>query len=194
MKHHRLPGKTAGTLLLLAGIALCWISCETAGQQCYVPVSVTVRNNFKVYWDSLYAIPDAIVNGDTTFVYEWRVDTRDTLFAAPQLQVIGEDSAFLITGAENATAIQALLNPARDSIRYAFGPNATIDTLAYTDTITFYYTANVHFISNACGYTYYYTLQQIKSTNHYIDSISLINNSVTQEAQRVHAWIMVKRN
>jgi predicted nucleic-acid-binding Zn-ribbon protein len=47
------------------------------------------------------------------------------------------------------------------------------------DTLRFQYQRNLNFLSNACGYTYFYTLTSVTTTHHLIDSIVVANNSVT---------------
>ncbi len=59
------------------------------------------------------------------------------------------------------------------------------------DTVTFYYTSSVHFISNSCGYTNYYNLDSVHSTKNVLDSISVVNPAVTnnQTLQAKHVLL-----
>jgi hypothetical protein len=85
----------------------------------------------------------------------------------------------------------ALLSPYTDSTRWYIIPNdSTLGNIAdEADTITFYHTNTLNFISNACGYVYYFTLTSVKTTYHSIDSISLVNTSVDNNASTQHLRI-----
>lgn len=82
----------------------------------------------------------------------------------------------------------ALLSPFIDSTRWYLAPDS-FTTVEQIDTITFYHSKELNFISNACGYVYYYTLNSVKTTYHSIDSISLINSSVDNNASTQHIKI-----
>lgn len=47
------------------------------------------------------------------------------------------------------------------------------------DTISLWYSSNISFISKACGYSYIHTIESLKFTRHKIDTILIINESVT---------------
>jgi hypothetical protein len=66
------------------------------------------------------------------------------------------------------------LDPQSDSCTYFMRP----DSLSQAgDTLRFRYTRKLQFLSNACGYTYFFSLQSVTATNSAIDSVR-INNSV----------------
>lgn len=68
-----------------------------------------------------------------------------------------------------------LMSPITDSCRYSLQP----DTASIVkDTLTFYYKRKLQFLSNACGYTYYFSLLNINTTNHLIDSVKINNADV----------------
>ena len=46
------------------------------------------------------------------------------------------------------------------------------------DTITISYSSEAKFLSNACGYTFYYSISGIVSTNNSIDNILIIDSDV----------------
>jgi hypothetical protein len=90
-----------------------------------------------------------------------------------------------------------LLSPHADSTRWLlipdrFNPDDSADVatpVEFYDTLTFYHTKELNFISNACGYVYYYTLTNVTTTYHSIDSISLLNNTVDNNANTQHIRI-----
>jgi hypothetical protein len=49
------------------------------------------------------------------------------------------------------------------------------------DTLTFFYQKQLKFISNACGYTDFFSLDSVHSTHNSIDSIIILNRSVTND-------------
>jgi hypothetical protein len=87
----------------------------------------------------------------------------------------GENSKFSLT-----------LNPLKDSCRWFVMPDSATKV---RDTITFRYQKTVHFLSNACGYIYYYTLGSVVATNHLIDSVIISNYEVTSDAKLEHVKI-----
>jgi hypothetical protein len=82
----------------------------------------------------------------------------------------------------------ALLSPLVDSTRWILAPDS-VTTTDQVDTITFYHTKSLNFISNACGYVYYFTLSSVRTTYNSIDSISLTNTSVDNNANTQHLRI-----
>lgn len=82
------------------------------------------------------------------------------------------------------------LSPVSDSCRWIFAPDTTTGTPA--DTITFKYNRQLEFISNACGYTYFYGLTGVTSTNRNIDSIIIKNTSVTNNVNNSHLQVFIR--
>lgn len=82
------------------------------------------------------------------------------------------------------------LSPVSDSCRWIFAPDTTTGTLA--DTITFKYNRQLEFISNACGYTYFYGLTRVTSTNRNIDSIIITNTTVTNNVNNSHLQVFIR--
>ncbi len=85
-------------------------------------------------------------------------------------------------------SFSALLSPFKDSTRWYLLPDS-LTTIDQVDTITFYHSKTLNFISNACGYVYYYNISSVKTTYNSIDSISLINNSVDNNVNTQHIKI-----
>jgi len=47
------------------------------------------------------------------------------------------------------------------------------------DTLNIWYSSFPHLISKECGYTFYHNLDSVRTTNHLISSVSIINKSIT---------------
>lgn len=65
------------------------------------------------------------------------------------------------------------LNPSTNSCSYTMIINDS------TETITINYNPELEIISQACGYSYFFDIQSVSSTNSIIDSIIVQNNKVT---------------
>lgn len=61
------------------------------------------------------------------------------------------------------------------------------------DTLSFYYQRKLKFLSNACGYAYFYSLDSVRYSNVFntIDSILITNNSVTNDVNTKHLKIYI---
>lgn len=82
------------------------------------------------------------------------------------------------------------LSPVSDSCRWIFAPDTTVGT--QLDTILLKYTRQLEFISNACGYTYFYGLTSVTSTKRNIDSIIITNTSVTNNVNNSHLQVFIR--
>ena len=71
------------------------------------------------------------------------------------------------------------LSPVADSCQWMVRAD-TVSTRPY-DTMTFYYQRQVTFLSNACGFTNFYSLDSVHTTHSSIDSVILTNRSVTND-------------
>lgn len=75
------------------------------------------------------------------------------------------------------------LSPLQDTCRYYIQPDSAVSLM---DTLTFRYTRRLQFLSNACGYAYFFNLQQVLFTKHMIDSVRINNFDVTNNASIEH--------
>lgn len=112
----------------------------------------------------------------------YQVDTSgsviDSVLPSPLWVALTPDS---LIGAlyTNSSEFYLLLSSVDDSCSYVLQPDTSIATV---DTITFYYDRQLQFLSNACGYTYYFNLKSISTTFHNIDSVKLNNTEVNSDA------------
>ena len=72
-----------------------------------------------------------------------------------------------------------------DSCRWLFSTDSAGFTTQQFDTLDFYYQRKLQFLSNACGYTYFYVLNSVKLLKNAglsaIDSVLITNASVTND-------------
>jgi predicted nucleic-acid-binding Zn-ribbon protein len=160
--------------LILAGLA----SCESKDPECYEPINVTAKSVFKIR-DSI-AIVDSLTKRDTILV-----TYRDSIMRSPAMYSIDVDSQYNLLG-YNSSVLGVPLNPATDSMRYII---KTDTAAAVSDTISFYYRPVLHFISNNCGYTYYYTLDSVHLTKNALDSFSMTSTNVNNEGKTEHVML-----
>ncbi|MCF8451232.1 MAG: hypothetical protein K9G49_15265 [Taibaiella sp.] len=81
------------------------------------------------------------------------------------------------------------LSPLADTCLWAFAPDTAAGSMF--DTITLRYNRQLQFVSNACGYSYFYNLLSVQSTNHSIDSILITNTSVTNDVKKSHLQVYI---
>ena len=158
-------------LLCLMALA----SCNPDSQECYVPKPVTAQIGFTII-DTIFAKDQ--LGRDSIYV-----SVRDTPLNYPSMLSLGNDTVIRFMGVYKGTQLPVMFNPETDSIRYRFQPDSTQQIF---DTVTLHYDHNYHFISNACGYTYYYNINRVKITHHLLDSARIATPSVTQSAQDKH--------
>ena len=85
------------------------------------------------------------------------------------------------------------LSPQADSCRYVLQSD-TAAGLTVLDTLTFRYSRRTQFLSNACGYTYFFTLDTVITTTNALDSVRLTTTlDVTNEADAEHIRIFYAR-
>ena len=162
-------------LLLLPALAL-WASCTQQRQPCLTPktASLLIETMHKltdtgtVFSDS--ALPSAVFTPLTVN------PKKQTRFLYP----LG--SSFAISLSPDTTFSQWLFSS--DTLLYA---------AKIIDTVSFYYTRQLQFLSNACGYTYFYTLDSVLTTHFIIDSLHITNTSVTNNVNTKHLQVFIRR-
>ena len=83
------------------------------------------------------------------------------------------------------------LSPVTDSCQWLMSTDST--TFPF-NTLSFYYKRKLQFLSNACGYTYFYSLDSVHFTHGQdIDSILITNSSVTNNVNTKHLKIYIRR-
>ncbi|MBL7719472.1 MAG: hypothetical protein JNL72_11590 [Flavipsychrobacter sp.] len=158
-------------LLLCMALGVAVLSCTQQRSPCFEPKIVSV------------ALGTYRLAGDTVEVDTFLTDPEFICIDTPLRQTISAKNRF-----------SALLSPFVDSTRWLIIPHYDDSTAPATlpeayDTLTFYHSQKLTFISNACGYAYYYTLTGVKTTYNSIDSILITNNSVDNNASTQHVKI-----
>jgi hypothetical protein len=108
---------------------------------------------------------------DTTFA--------DSVLVNLNLATINDSLIYLYYGSKNVVNFFARLSPKTDSCVYIIQPDSAVNSL---DTIQFFYGRRLQFISNGCGYTYFFTLDSTHYSRHNIDTIRIVNHDVTTDA------------
>jgi hypothetical protein len=173
----------------IIGFILLFAACKPKDPDCY---QSTLVLNFSQFKERHLDTVTITIDSSSTFV-DTIQKVADSIMPAPEMLVLDEDSAYSVSGKE-VVKLPCPFNPAKDSIRYRFRAD-TSDT--QYDTLTFFYTSTPHFINNNCGYTYYYNLDRVKSTNHVLDSSYIISPSLTDDntnkAQNANVIFYFKR-
>ena len=154
--------------LLIAFMALCciaWASCKQERAICLTPKTA----NFTV--ETMHIT----FAGDTAFVDTALASARFVNLPRVDTLISSQASTFTIS-----------LSPDTPYCQWLFKSD-TLKTVY--DTLTMFYKRNLQFLSNACGYTFFYNLDSVHCT-HYslqtpqfsIDSVHIVNPSVTNNA------------
>lgn len=134
------------------------MSCSIDRDPCLLPTTTSMRLGTYQVVDSNGAVID-------TFL--------------PKPIWIAIDSNRGIQFADKTAKYSLQLSSVTDSCRYAIQPDSA---LAFFDTLIFYYDRHLQFLSNSCGYTYYFSLKNIRTTYHQIDSVKISNAEVNSDA------------
>lgn len=162
-------------IVLLLIIAIWGFSCKKSEPECFAPRSVSAQIGFMVI-DTVVGV-DSFNRPDTT------IRIADTGLYYPTLISLEQDTNIVFMGERAADRLPCFLNPATPSISYVFQPNRDN---AQKDTITISYEPYEHFISNACGYTYYYNIKDVQYTRNILDSVLINDANVRSAAQQRH--------
>ena len=162
----------------LLACAACFLlaACEAGRDPCLQPQNVAVQLHF----------------------YQKAADTgstfRDTLLPNMLLNPLDNPAVYTVNGVKNVAAYTIRLSPLDDVCRWYLQPDSARPDRR--DTITFAYQRKLHFISNACGYTYYFNLSDVRpsgrvlgDTIHSIDSIVIADREVNGDAGKEHLKI-----
>ncbi|WP_123985265.1 DUF6452 family protein [Taibaiella soli] len=168
-----------GVIMLLLTLGL--VACETQRDPCLTPTTVYVRAGAYRFADTGTAVLD-------TFLLNPILGPADS----PQKGYSAGQNV-------NKFYNEITLNPTVDSCSWYFVPDSAY--LDRRDTITFYYYRQLKFISNACGYTYYYSINNVKSTRHgfadnihAIDSVVLSSGTINGNANIENLKIYIHKN
>ncbi|WP_276134384.1 DUF6452 family protein [Polluticoccus soli] len=165
--------KPGQILLLILILSVVFVACEQERDPCLQPRTVSTRILFQkalesdtgvIVSDS--ALPNAIVGVPDS----------------PGRLIIGQ------TG-KRLTLLPIVLSPHADSTRIYIIPDSAKTGPFDVDTVTFYYQRRLAFISTACGYTYHYFLNGLRTTNNNIDSAIITTPDVNDNVNIRHVKI-----
>src|SRR6185312_482741 len=129
-------------------IALCgilWAACKQQRQPCLTPKTVNL------------SVETMHLPTDTSTVF------FDTILPTALFTAFTKNGFQPFISRQQQFQFSLTLSPDTEFCQWAF----TIDTLGtIVDTLSFYYQRDRQFLSNACGYTYFYTLDSITSKGH----------------------------
>lgn len=165
-------------LAIVAGIILI-ASCESKEPGCYQPTTVSMVCGFQKRDTQI--VKDTVTINPLVMVDRITYRFSDSVMPAPQMKVLKEKIPLSVNGNKGSTQLGIAFNQANDSITYTFRPDTNI---AVFDTITFFYTSTLHFISNNCGYNYYFNITNVKHTTNMLDSLGYVNRNVTDANKR----------
>lgn len=157
-------------VLLLAFMGISWLACTQQRQPCLTPKIASL------------IIETIHLTSDTATI---PVDT-----ALPH-------AVFISMPANDS--FKGTIYPLQSVFTLSLSPDSTICRWEFTtdsfqhsyDTLTFYYQRNLQFLSNACGYTYFYTLDTVVTTHLIIDSVHILNRAVTNNVNTKHLKIFI---
>lgn len=160
-------------LFFLIGILMLTFapSCKKQDVMCYQPTEATMRVGFgqRLILD-VDTFIDSVLVDTTLFMY------RDTLL--PYLQAHFDDgrNAFTVIAGEGTNALTLLLNPNTTSTRYMVSYDTTSGIV---DTVTITYNTVPVFISNDCGFTNFYNIENVEIASSSVDSMHIPEREVT---------------
>lgn len=93
----------------------------------------------------------------------------------PAARWIAIDAQAVLLFPPRTARFSLTLNPNADSTRFILQPDSASLSI---DTVTFFYNRSLQFLSNACGYTYFYTMRNVTHTRYNIDSVRINNDEV----------------
>lgn len=161
-----------------------------------------IRKTWGVFWISLIALscaqerPPCLVPQDVWVrvgCYRWDQNAegrgeQDSFLLHPLYGYVDSGAVFLLE--PRTSKFSLLLSPHEDQTAvWLLGDSSRIGDPFHRDTIEFHYQRRLHFISDACGYTYYYQLTGVDYTRHQLDSVRIMEDQVTDNVNLEHVKI-----
>lgn len=160
-------GKSSLLFVLVALISAC-----NNRTTCLTPKTVALRSGFYV------------MQNDTL--------QKDTLLVNSNVIIDGASSLFGFN-LKKASKFQTSISPSANQVTMYFQSDSTSIEPETLDTIQAFYTSSLHFISTACGYEYYHTLNGVKSTHNIIDTVKISFPELNGDANKEHLVILLKK-
>ena len=167
------------TTILFALIIMAWAACTQERQPCLTPKSASLiieSIHFKTDTSTLpvdTSLPSAVY-------YPISIINVPLIYYPPQ-------ASFTISLSPDSTVCQ-----------WQFSTDTSNYNTKIHDTLTFYYKRNAKFLSNACGFTYFFNIDSVHTTRYSpqtpqfsIDSVHILNTSVTNNVNTKHLQIYI---
>ena len=103
----------------------------------------------------------------------------DTSLPNPLLEPLGAQQGVVFYYGGPNTKLLLHLDQTADSTRYVIQPDSANSLV---DTLTIYHDRQTVFLSQACGYTIYYTIGRVAWTRNSLDSVFITNPEVNSNA------------
>lgn len=162
-------------LLLVFLVCLGWMSCKQERPLCFQSKDVPVRlSTFQAVERDT-----GLFIGDSTLPNAW-------------MAAIDTATRVMVNASQGQKDFNLYLSPHYDSTRFAIFADSLDkkgNNRFASDTITFYYQRKLQFLSVACGYTYFYTLKRVSTTNNNIDSVIIIAAEVNNAPAVKHVKV-----
>lgn len=133
----------------------------------------------------------ALKGGIYYSISDTSISLKDTFLTNANV-LVGFDTV-LLSNLKNSSKFSTLLSTNSDSTTLYFQADSTNVLDENSDTIQVYHANNLHFISVACGYQFYFDINQIKFTKHQIDTIYINNKSVNNNVNIEHLKIVLQK-
>jgi hypothetical protein len=161
-------------VILLALCCVSWVACTQQRQPCLTPKIASL-------------IMETIhFKSDTSTVFV------DTALPSAVFIPLTNVAAYKITY-PLASSFTLSLSPDSNACQWRFTTD-TLNAVAYYDTLTFYYQRKLQFLSNACGYTDFYSIDSVHTTHNIVDSLHVINTSVTNNVNTKHLQVYIRHD
>jgi Family of unknown function (DUF6452) len=159
-------------VILITTFSLGWIACSQQRQVCLTP-----KTSFLNVESIHFATDTATVTVDTS------------LPGAVFIPLTNSSAIGYFFGKQFLFTLS--LSPNDSECKWIYMPDSSKLSTHIFDTLTFRYKGSPHFISNACGYTYYYSLRSVQTTHTYTDSAHIKTTSVTNDIKPTHVQIYI---
>ena len=149
-------------------ISSTWIACKRERDPCLQPTTIPLRfGTYRSADTGSVGVDSSLANAlvglvDTPFSYQFKGTSKFSIFLSPKKK-----------------SLQWYIIP--DSSQWA--------NPFQRDTVTFFYEPKLHFLSEGCGFVYFYNLTNVATTHYVIDSLIIKNYDVTTEANIEHVKI-----
>jgi hypothetical protein len=154
-------------LTALIPAVLC-LSCAQERQPCLTPLTASMK------------MKTVRVAADNTVI--------DTAMTAGLVVAVTNSGLKGVVYSKSSTFTLSL-SPLADSTIWYFATDTAAGSLF--DTLIFRHDKYLKFISNACGYSYNFGLKEVATSHNFIDSVHIINSSVTNNVNTSHLQVFI---